>query len=82
MSTTELQETHGSLGHYTRFMGQTSCIMLGFECQRVAYAQWKHLSSAKFTSAFEDLFSLLRHVTCMAKRWGSQRSTAVHETCG
>ena len=23
-----------------RFMGQTSCILLGFECQCVAYAQW------------------------------------------
>ena len=23
------------------FMGQTSCILLGLECQCVAYAQWK-----------------------------------------
>ena len=28
------------LNQITRFIGQTSCILLGLECQRVTYAQW------------------------------------------
>ena len=31
-------------------MGQTSCILLGLECQRVAYVQWNEYDGTFFPS--------------------------------